>query len=136
MRFYLGAQYNCSVVARNAAGNSSSLLSQPFTVGPVINSKTSQDYGTVQEAIDAANVDDTINVSQRECKENVVVEKSINLIGPNAGIVLHNVDRSGVNPSRKLGAIITSSPNPGSKHYLMEATTSDVLVEELFFMLT
>ena len=87
------------------------MVSQPFTVGPVINSNTSQDYGSVQEAIDAANVGDTINVSRGECKENVVVEKSINLIGSNAGIVPYNVDRSGVNPSRKPGAIITSSPN-------------------------
>ena len=103
----LGAQYNCSVVARNAAGNSSSVVSDPFRVGPVINSDTKQQvYDTIQGAIYDAGSGQTISVGRGEYREYVDIDRPISLLGPNAGVVSYNTARSAVNPSRNPEAII------------------------------
>jgi parallel beta-helix repeat protein len=53
--------------------------------GPVWNDKTQKNYDTIQEAVDNATAGDTIRVAAGTYTENVVVNKSLNIIGDGIG---------------------------------------------------
>ena len=130
----LGAQYSCSVVSRNAAGDSGPTVSAPFTVASIINSETKQVYLTIQDAIDGASESQSISVGRGEYREHVIIDKSINLIGPNADIVPYNSDRSGFNPMRQPEAIIMA-PSEVTEYFLTLITEPDVVVGGFSFLL-
>lgn len=54
-----------------------------------------EDYSTIQEAINAASLGDTIFVSSRTYNENVVVNKSVSLIGEDMDDTIIDGGKSG-----------------------------------------
>jgi parallel beta-helix repeat protein len=67
--------------------------------GPVVNLNTSQTYTTIQAAIDAANTGNTIQVNSGIYRENVVVNKTIKLVGNTSGTlpVIDGMNGTGIN---------------------------------------
>jgi len=64
-------------------------------------------YSTIQAAINAANIGDTINVSAGTYNENVDINKSVNLRGAGAGVTIVNAS----NPSGYIFNITANSVN-------------------------
>lgn len=84
-----------TVYANDTAGNMNSATVW-FTMDlGVHNLNSGQDYATIQEAINAASVGDTIQVDGGTYNENVDVTKSVNLVGAGTGVTVVNAS----NPS-------------------------------------
>lgn len=73
------------------------------SAGPVENQSTGMTYPTIQEAIDAANAGNVIVVSSGTYTENVIINKPVSLIGPNA--LISAVTGTRVPEARLLGRI-------------------------------
>jgi parallel beta-helix repeat protein len=78
---------NVTVYAVDIAGNLNSSTVYFTLYYPIKNLNTSQNYTSIQAAIDNASVGDTILLSLDTHIENVVVNKSINLVGELGAIV-------------------------------------------------
>jgi len=75
-------------------------------------------YETIQGAVDAASSGDTINVSSGTYTENIVIDKSLTILGPNAGISAvdgNRVEEAVINtPSDKAEAITLNQADLGT----------------------
>ena len=55
-------------------------------VNPVVNTTQNLSYMTIQDAVDAASAEDVIEVSAGTFEENITINKSLTINGPNAGV--------------------------------------------------
>ncbi|WPT12936.1 hypothetical protein PSENEW3_00002777 [Picochlorum sp. SENEW3] len=123
-----GADYTCSVAAYNAAGDGQPVDSSSFMVPAVINKDLNKAYETIQAAIDDPNAETTtISVGRGTFKEYISIEKSITLLGPNAGVLPYNDAKDGINPSRNLEAKI--EPPNDSRESLIRIRATEVTMK-------
>src|SRR3989344_8940731 len=87
----------------------------PFTFANTLN--VPANYTTIQDAINNASIGDVINVSAGTYDEDLVIDKTIELVG-----------------SPNLDTIIQPTNTPSFGVYDVEIDADDVVIENLFFV--